>query len=527
MGHEKPHKFGQEDSLPLPTYDESQEAFRPSSSQSFLGSSEISHDAERQALLGRVGVQSNVYRNPTVDSVRSSLDLSLSDGNSPRGSTESLRQEISQMDVIEPGADATSRSISFRSNRFSKHITDITRSLSSINLPLRQWLPSQDYIRAKVPIMLQNIKPNWIIVGRLFALVLVLFLVYLLFLSDIFRAGRKKGPGSTMFYPDSVRAFLRDQVNESTIRSHLEYMTLFPSVAGTEGGFAVAEYIQSMFLEYDLEEVRLEQFDVYLNYPKDHGRRVAIIDPPELAWEAKIEEDTNLYPVFHGLSKSGTVRGPLLYANYGSREDFKRLQKQGISVNGSIVLVKYYGSQGDRAMKVKAAGLAGAVGCIIYSDPAEDGFLKGEPYPKGRYNPQDGVQRGTVALTSLVAGDVLSPGLASTPGEPKRKPIADNQGLNQIPSIPLAWRDAQRLLQVLKGHGMKLDESWVGGVPDISEWWTGDSGSPTVELANEQEEIERRPIYNVLGKITGVEQPEKSIIVGSEYFLQKPSRRVG
>lgn len=115
---------------------------------------------------------------------------------------------------------------------------------------------------------------------------------------------------------------------------------------------------------------------------------------------------------------------------------------------------------------------------------------------------------------SYVVGDVLSSGFASLPEEPRRKSKFDNPGLCNIPSIPLAWRDAQKLLQALEGHGMKLNDSWMGGVPDV-EWWTGDMNSPMILLKNEQDEIDRAPIYNVLGKITGIEQPEKSIIVGN------------
>lgn len=129
--------------------------------------------------------------------------------------------------------------------------------------------------------------------------------------------------------------------------------------------------------------------------------------------------------VFHGHSKSGTVKGPLIYANYGSREDFKRLENQGIDVRGSIALVRYYGSQGDRALKVKAAELAGALGCIIYSDPAEDGFLLGNST----------VQRGAVSLMSWIVGDVLSKGFASLPGERRRDPKEGNSGLVNIPSV--------------------------------------------------------------------------------------------
>lgn len=242
-----------------------------------------------------------------------------------------------------------------------------------------------------------------------------------------------------------------------------------------------------------------------------------------MAWEARLEEG-QVYPdgdpskkqtlVFHGHSRAGNVSGPLIYANYGSREDFESLQQRGINLTGTIALVRYYGTQGDRALKVKAAELAGAVGCLIYSDPNEDGFKKGEVWPKGRWRPKDSVQRGSVSLMSWIVGDVLTPGYASTP-DAKRVSKDNNPGLVNIPSLPLAWRDAQKLLQSLKGHGVKVDHDWIGGVPDIDEWWTGNQESPIINLANEQDEEEKQPIWNVLGKISGLEQKEKSVIVGN------------
>lgn len=242
-----------------------------------------------------------------------------------------------------------------------------------------------------------------------------------------------------------------------------------------------------------------------------------------MAWEALLEEgqvysDKTPYKaqtlVFHGHSRAGNVTGPLIYANYGSREDFESLQQRGINLTGSIALVRYYGTQGDRALKVKAAELAGAVGCLIYSDPNEDGFKKGEVWPKGRWRPEDSVQRGAVSLMSWVVGDVLTPGFASTP-DAKRVSKDNNPGLVNIPSLPLAWRDAQKLLQSLKGHGVKVDQDWIGGVPDVVEWWSGNQDSPIVRLVNEQDEEEKQPIWNVLGKISGLEQKQKSIIVGN------------
>ena len=514
MDNEKPNKYVPQESLPIPTYEEATSS-RPPSSQSFLGPSQVSHDAERQGLLERRGPisQSNGYQPPTVESARSSFDfLSSSAESSARNSAEGLRTEVEQMDIIEPGEGGETQ--------LSKRITSLTHTLSSINLPFRQWLPSLDYLRDHLPKVPQIFKPGWIMVGRFLALIFVLSLAYLVFLSDLFTF-RPRGGMGYIYDPESVRSFVQSNINETYIRANLEHLTKFDHIAGTEGSFVLARWVEAAYASAKLENADLERFDVYLNYPKKDGRRVAIIEPQGLVWEAKIEEELAYTDppqeqtmVFHGYSRSGNVTGPVIYANYGSREDFKTLSDSGIDMKGAIALVRYYGSQGDRAFKVKAAELAGAAGCIIYSDPAEDGFVKGKPFPEGRYMPGDGVQRGSIGLTSWVVGDVLSPGFASLPGTKTRISKDNNPGLNNIPSIPLAWRDAQKLLQALKGHGQKLNNSWVGGVPDV-EWWTGDQDSPTVHLKNVQDEVEKQPIYNVVSKITGIEQPDKSIIIGN------------
>ena len=423
------------------------------------------------------------------------------------------------MDVEEPENPDS------RTHRFSKRITSLTHSLSSINLPFREWLPSKQYISARIPSLpeILRFQPNWIIVGRIFAIFLVIAIIWLFFISDLFTV-RSRRMGSTLFDPESLRKYVEGHVDADNIRSNLQHATQYDHVAGTEGSYYLAKWVETSFIQAGLDDVGLERFDVYLNYWKDGGRRVAIIDPPELAWEAKIEEElayppefeAKQTPVFHGHSKTGNVTGPLVYANYGSREDFQNLVDQGIELRGSIALVRYYGTQGDRSLKVKAAEEVGVVGCIIYSDPAEDGFVRGKPFPDGRYLPSDGVQRGSVTMSSWVVGDVLSPGYASLPGERRRESKENNPGLAQIPSIPLSWRDAQKLLQSLKGHGKKIsDPKAIGGVPDVVEWWTGNSHSPTIHLMNDQIEKDREAIYNILSKINGIEQPEKSIIVGN------------
>ncbi|KAI9737015.1 MAG: hypothetical protein M1834_000604 [Cirrosporium novae-zelandiae] len=529
MGDQKPYRYSQSDSLPIPTYEEATSS-RPPSSQSHLGPEEISHDAERQGLLSHQDGQENErngssllrrqdgheYHAPTVESARSSLEfLSSSTASSPRSSDESLRREMVEMDVLDPEGNCVSEGSPI-GHRLSKHFTLITNTLSSIHLPFRKYMPSSEAVHAWLA---EARDQRHMLALRFFAIFLVMSMLYIVFISDIFTVN---GRGAMQMYdPESVRIFVQSHVDESNIESYLEYLTQYDHIAGTEGNYVLAKWVQGHFKAADLEGIELEQFEVYLNYPRKDGRRVAIIDPPELAWEAKIEEEMAYKNppreqtlVFHGHSRSGNVTGPLIYANYGSRDDFKTLADRGINVTGSIALVRYYGTQGDRALKIKAAELAGAVGCIIYSDPAEDGFVQGEPFPNGRYMPEDGVQRGGVSLMSWIVGDVLSPGFASTPGEKKRISKDNNPGLNNIPSIPLSWRDAQKLLQSLKGHGKELTDDWVGGVPEV-EWWSGDQSSPTVHLMNIQDEEERQPIYNVLGQITGLEQPTKPIIIGN------------
>ena len=324
-----------------------------------------------------------------------------------------------------------------------------------------------------------------------------------------------------MFDPESVRIHVQNMVNERKIEEYLKVVTKNDHLAGTEGDFVLAEYVQGFFRSSGLENVRMDEYDVYLNYPKEGGRKVEILaEDGSVAWSAKIEEDpvyTNppraQTPVFHGHSRSGDVTGPLIYAAYGSREDFKSLYDSGIDTKGAIALVRYGGRQGDRALKVKAAELAGFAGCIIYSDPAEDGFIKGDVAPYGRFMPKDGVQRGAVSLMSWVVGDVLTPGWASTKTA-DRISKDDNPGLNNIPSLPLSWGDAQHLLQAIQGYGQVCPDHWKGGIPNV-EYWSGNLSSPKVRLLNDQDEVERQPIWNVMGGIKGVEQGEKAVIVGN------------
>jgi hypothetical protein len=479
---------------------------RPTSSQSRLGPEEISDDAERQGLL-RNGTGFSNYEPPTVESARESLD-SL-DGIEPDGEDE-VRREMQQMDIEEPGSDSSSNRSLLR-YRFKNF--NFTNSFSSLTLPsFRGWMPNFSW-RIRIPY--DQIDANRaIIIGRLFGVFLIMAVLYVLIASDVLTFGRGRLNLGQMFDPESIRIHIQNHMNHrGKMQEYLEHITSFPHVAGSEGNYVLGEWVAELFKASELEDVRMEQFDVYLNYPRRDGRRLAIVEPEDRAWEAELEEEGEETFVFHGHSKSGDVTGPLIYANYGSREDFKFLEDNGIAVKDAVVLMRYYGTQGDRALKVKAAELAGAKGAILYSDPATEGYAGATLYPGGRFMPADGVQRGAVSLMSWITGDVLTPGWAATPEEKRRLKIEDSPGLVNIPSLPIAWRDAQHLLEVLKSRGRKFGDDWQG-VPDM-EYWTGDKESPVVNLKNLQDEEVRQPIYNVLGRITGWEQPEKKIIVGN------------
>lgn len=484
---------------PIPTYEEATSS-RPSSSNSRRGPEEISDDAERQGLLHHdEPTRRSNYVPPAVESARTSVDsldaLEVDE-------EADVRREMQEMDIEEP---ATSRTP--LSNRF-KRFANFTNPFHSF----RQLAPNFKWRWPQID--WQALDANRIvIVGRLFGVMILGGLMYLLFAADLITFGSTRSP--YVFRPDVVRSYVMDTIQEGNrIPEYLQKITQYPHVAGTEGNYVLGQWVEEVFKEAKLDKPYLERFDVYLNYPRKDGRRVAIVSPKDQQWEAKIEEDNEETYVFHGHAASGDVTGPLIYANFGSREDFAHLQALGVDLRGSIVLVRYYGTETDRALKVKAAELAGAKACIIYSDPAQDGAVLGPTFPDGRFMPEDGVQRGAVSLMSWVVGDVLSPGFAATPGEKRRDRVHDSLGLNKIPSMPLSWRDARHLLTSLQGHGRKLEGNWTG--EPHTEYWTGDMAtSPHVNLRNEQDEELRQPIYNVLAQIQGWETSAKKVVIGN------------
>ncbi|KAJ1724664.1 Vacuolar protein sorting-associated protein 70 [Coemansia erecta] len=319
---------------------------------------------------------------------------------------------------------------------------------------------------------------------------------------------------------DPVQVFLNIPSTER-LSEHLQYYSSGAHVAGINR--TQATYTRDYFEAQGIDAKIVEYFP-WLNYPV--SQRVALFNETssEVLFEASLKEDVlsedpltedpNNLPAFHGYSADGNVTGQLVYANYGSIDDFRALEEAGISVAGKIVLVRYGGV--FRGIKVQAAELRGARGVLVYSDPADDGYSRGETYPNGPWRPDSSIQRGSVMRIQVYPGDPLTPGYASTADAPRIDP-ADAKNINHIPSLPLSYRDAQPLLRALQGHGRNasdIGDTWVGGLTSRGiEYWTGPS-ELSVNLLN-RVEYKETSIQNVIGKIKGSEDSEHAVILGN------------
>jgi N-acetylated-alpha-linked acidic dipeptidase len=526
MSDEK-HRYEPESPPPIPSYEEATSSRHASAR---LGPHEVSDDAERQGLLGPgVLVQpdprrrNGYYQAPSVQSVE--------DGDSELGSPvresqdEDLRHTMEEMEILDPESVEDGRSRRNRStSRFQKRIYSITNSFSSFHLPrLRwptRWRPDVSFISQRMPTIPEDYKPRWSVIARLCGLILIISLVYFLVVSEVVPMGN--GGYGSQFNPQLVRQAALENVAGWRIEKNLEYITSYDHIAGTEGSYVLGQWIEGQFKDSHMDTYTHDEYSVYMNFPKPDGRKVSIVDPPEKRWVAILEEPDVFNPpkaqtlAYHGLSASGNVTGPLIYVNYCDKKDFKSLWDSGIDVQGAVALCRYYGTQPDPAMKVKAAQDAGCVGVLLYSDPADDGFKKGNPWPDGMWRPGDGVQRVSVAQTNMIMGDVLTPGRPSIKGQ-ARMSKDSSPALPKIPSLPLSWKDAQKLLQSLNGSGEKLQEEWIGGVPEVGDsWYSGHPDtSPKVNLQNLQDEEEQQRITNVFGSIKGMEDSARKVIIGN------------
>jgi N-acetylated-alpha-linked acidic dipeptidase len=297
------------------------------------------------------------------------------------------------------------------------------------------------------------------------------------------------------------------------IRTYMERMSREPHHAGSPASKAVAEYALGLFKEWGLE-AHIEQFEALLPYPTH--RSLEMTSP--VHYKAKLHEpavpedkdsnDKNQLPTYNAYSAAGDVTAPLVYVNYGIPADYDELKKLGIDVKGKIVIARY--GKSWRGTKPKVAYEHGAVGCLIYSDPREDGYFVGDIYPKGPFRPPQGVQRGSVMDMPVYVGDPLSPGWASEKGS-KRLTLEQSTTLMKIPVLPISYEDAKPLLANLGGP--VAPEGWRGALP--LTYHVG-PGAATVHLKLDFD-FSTRPVYDVIATIPGSTQPDEWIMYGNHH----------
>ncbi|HXG54608.1 MAG TPA: M28 family metallopeptidase [Vicinamibacterales bacterium] len=316
--------------------------------------------------------------------------------------------------------------------------------------------------------------------------------------------------GSAETHVKAEKVFL-DTVTPASARRWLAALTEEPHVAGTPAEKKLADYVLARFHEFGLT-AELVRYDVFLNHPKHVSLK--LVSPVEE--ELKLREDAydvdkdstqeGMFPAFHGYGASGRADGQVVYVNYGSPGDFAALTAMGISVEGKIALVRYGGA--FRGLKVKEAQDRGALGVLIYSDPRDDGYMAGDVYPDGPMRPPSAIQRGSVLFLSHMPGDPSTPGWPSTTGA-KRLTRAQMTNVPKIPSLPIAYAEAEKILRRLGGPLVPRD--WQGGLPFA--YHIG-PGAARVAMDVQMDEG-LKPIYNVIATIPGSVEPEKKVILGN------------
>jgi N-acetylated-alpha-linked acidic dipeptidase len=303
---------------------------------------------------------------------------------------------------------------------------------------------------------------------------------------------------------------------------HLKILTAAPHWASSPEDYKTALYVAAKFKAAGLE-TSIVPYKVLLNKPVSilveafdaNGKKLMSgpaaehVDPNKFGGDS-FQNDRRILPAFNGFSPSGDVTAPVVYVNYGTLADFKKLASLGVSVKGKIVLVRY--GANFRGVKVYIAQQYGAKGVLIYSDPADDGYYRGDPYPKGPYHPASAVQRGSVQFLPIYSGDPETPGIASTPELPDSQRTKRPVDLPSIPSNPLSYRDAAPILKALDGpdspHG------WQGALPFT--YHLGGTSTVTVHMRLQQN-YARRTIWDVIGTVDGTDpiQKEDWVIAGN------------
>ena len=297
----------------------------------------------------------------------------------------------------------------------------------------------------------------------------------------------------------------------------LKILTAAPHVAGSKEDYATAEYVAQKFKAAGLD-TSIVPYKVWLNLPVEirveatsaDGKTLMTGPTREHVDGDRYDNDPRVVMPYNASSPSADITAEVVYANYGRPEDFQKLAQQGIDVKGKIVLTRYGGN--FRGVKVYIAQEKGAAGVLIYSDPADDGYYRGDAYPNGPYRPATGVQRGSVQYMFKYPGDPTTPGIASTPDLPDSKRIPPEKAASQptIPATPLSYQDAAPILENLKGP--TAPHEWQGALPFT--YHLGGKGNVKVHMLLKQD-YQYKLIWDVIGRIQGTEYPDEWVVAGN------------
>jgi N-acetylated-alpha-linked acidic dipeptidase len=321
-------------------------------------------------------------------------------------------------------------------------------------------------------------------------------------------------PPAAQSGPASWDARFRELPQPSNIRAAMERMSARPHHVGSPYDKDNAEWLLARFKEFGWD-AQIEVFSVLFPTPTERvlelvapTRFTAKLEEPAVPVDPTSNQKNEQLPNYNAYSIDGDVTGPLVYVNYGRPEDYVVLERYGISVKGAIVVARY--GESWRGIKPKVAAEHGAIGCLIYSDPRDDGFGAGEVFPKGPMRPSDGAQRGSVMDMPVYPGDPLTPGVGAT-ADARRLAVKDATTLTRIPVMPISHADAQPLLASLTGEVVPAD--WRGGLPITYHFGPG-AGRAHLKLAFSWDQ---KPLYNVIARLRGSTFPDQWVLRGNHH----------
>ena len=305
----------------------------------------------------------------------------------------------------------------------------------------------------------------------------------------------------------------QDAIVPDNLRENNRRMSARPHHVGSAYDKDNADWILSKFKDWGFD-AHIETFQVLFPTPKE--RIVELVEPtkfraklqePPVAGDPTSSQTAEQLPTYNAYSIDGDVTAPLVYVNYGSRDDYEQLDRLGVSVKGAIVIARY--GEAWRGIKPKVAAEHGAIGCIIYSDPKDDGYYNGDDYPKGGWRPKDGVQRGSV-MDTYYPGDPLTPGVGAT-ADAKRLPINEAKTITKIPVLPISYADALPLLSALAGP--VAPEKWRGALAITYHIGPGPAKVHLKVASN----WDLKPVNDVIATMRGTDAPDQWVIRGNHF----------